>query len=99
METSYDRLRPRSETALRAETLLDRYPNLSETELAELINLFPGLSLIDQGLMTADERLSGRLADFHRDHGEKLKVRKIDLIIFLAFPAFLAIFTLWWLLA
>jgi hypothetical protein len=96
METSYDRLRPRSETALRAETLLDRYPNLSEPELAELINLFPGLSLIDQGLMTADERLSGRLADFHRD---KLKVRKVDLIIFLAFPAFLAIFTLWWLLA
>ena len=99
MEATYYRSRPRSETALRAEILLDRYPNLSEQELAELINLFPGLSLLDQGLMTADEHLSDKLGDFHRDHGDKLKVRKIDLIIFLAFPAFLAIFTLWWLLA
>ncbi|MGZ8335671.1 MAG: hypothetical protein ACXWU1_03305 [Allosphingosinicella sp.] len=99
MATSYDRLRPRSETALRAEALLDRYPNLSEQELAELINLFPQLSLLDQGLLTADERLSGKLADFHRHHGRKLKTSKADLVVFLAFPAVLAMFMLWWVVA
>lgn len=95
MATSYDRLKPRSETALRVETLLARYPDLGEQELAELINLFPRVSLLDQGLMTADDSLSDRLADFHRDHGAKFKTSMPVMIAFLAFPVILTIVALW----
>ena len=99
MATSYDRLRPRSESALRAQVLLDRYPNLSEQQLAELINLLPSLSWLDQGLMTTDERLSDKFADFHLRHGDKLKAGKLDLVVTLAIPVLLAVFALWWVLA
>lgn len=51
-------MRPRSQTTLRVEALLGRYPNLSEQELAELINLFPSLNLLDEGLMTSDGAVS-----------------------------------------
>ncbi len=96
MATVYDRLRPRSETALRAETLLTRYPNLSEPELAELINLFPTLRSVDQMVLTANGRLSGKFADFHREHSEELKMPRAERIAFVAIPAVLGILALWW---
>jgi hypothetical protein len=96
MATSYERMRPRSETTLRVEALLSRYPNLSEQELAELINLFPYLNLLDQGLMTSDDRLAGKLRNFHREHGRKLKTQMSGLIAFLSVPTLLALFILWW---
>ena len=74
METHYlPRSREPSVIAGRAEALLHRYPNLSETELAELINLMPRLPLLDFGLMTADPVMSSRLDAFHRDHGHKVR--------------------------
>ena len=96
MATSYNRLRPPTEIAVRAEVLLDRYPNLSEQELAELINLFPHLSLLDQGLLTVDERLSGKLHKFHHEHRATLTPGKVDLVLSLALVTFLAMFALWW---
>ena len=99
MATFYDRTRPRSETTLRVEALLDLYPNLSEQEIAELINLFPRLNMLDQGLLTADDRLSGKLADFHRTHGRKLRAPAAELIAAVAMPLLAAIFALWWILA
>ena len=47
MSTAYDRARPRSDATLRVEHLLSRYPNLKEEELAELINLFPHLEVMN----------------------------------------------------
>ena len=98
MATPYTRARPRSETTLRVDALLDRYPNLSEQELAELINLFPTLSILDQALMTADSGLAGKLTAFDRDHGKKLKTPLSSLIAFLAVPVIFAAVTLWFVL-
>lgn len=72
MATVYDRARPRSETTLRAEALLSRYPNLSEQELAELINLFPYVKMVARGLMAADDRMGPKFENFYQDHGGKL---------------------------
>ena len=72
MATPYDRARPRSETTLRAEDLLSRYPNLSEQELAELINLFPHVNMVARGLMAADDRMGAKVERFYRDHGDKI---------------------------
>jgi hypothetical protein len=99
MATPYSRARPRAENTLRVEALLGRYPNLSEQELAELINLFPTLSILDQGLLTADDELSGKLSDFQTDHGRKLRSPLSALIAFLAVPVTFAIFTLWFVLS
>lgn len=98
MATPYSRARPRSGTTLRVESLLGRYPNLSEQELAEMINLFPTLSILDHALMTADGGLSSKLAEFERDHGKKLKSPLSSLIAFLAVPAIFAAITLWFVL-
>ena len=95
MATPYDRARPRPETTLRAEALLSRYPNLSEQELAELINLFPNLNMVARGLMAADDRLGGKVEDFYRDHGEKIGGAAGGWRLSLALVAFLAIFALW----
>ena len=94
MATPYSRARPRSEITLRVEALLGRYPNLSEQELAELINLFPTLRILDHGLMTADSQLSGKLVVFEREQRKKLKAPLSSLIIFLFVPVTFAIVTL-----
>jgi hypothetical protein len=91
--------RPRSGTALRAEALLRRYPDLSERHLAELITLYPRLRLLDRGLIAADDRLASRLADFHRDHGSKLRASASLRVALVAVPAALAVAAQWWLLA
>ncbi|TMJ20852.1 MAG: hypothetical protein E6G94_00285 [Alphaproteobacteria bacterium] len=98
MATPYTRARPRSEATLRAEALLGRYPNLSEQELAELINLFPTLSILDRALMTADSSLSGKLDAFDGDHGRKLKAPLSSLLVFLAVPVTFALVTFLFLL-
>jgi len=95
----YARARPRSETTLRTESLLARYPDLSAQEVAELIELFPSLPILDRGLMTADETLSRNLAAFERDHGSKLRGAGAPLLWFFAFPVILVIGVAWWLLA
>lgn len=94
----YSRSRQPSATALRVETLLSRYPNLREQELAELIDLFPFLPMLDLSLMTADVQLSEKLAAFQRDHDKQLKAPVSSLILFLAFPALVVIGSLWWVL-
>ncbi len=70
--TPFHRARPRSNSSLRAEALLDRYPDLSDSELVELTALFPRLNMVERGLIAADDRLGGRVEHFYRDHGERL---------------------------
>lgn len=53
--------------------LVDRYPNLSEIELAKLINLYRGLSALDMALMISDEELSPKLDRFVADHHAHLR--------------------------
>ena len=85
MATQYfPRSRQPSAVALRAEALIDRYPNLSEIELAELINLMNRLPMLDFGLIAADDRLADRMDAFHRDHGDKLGPSLASAVVLLA---------------
>ena len=60
---------PREEAA----ALIRRYPNLSETELARLINLYRGFSALDMALILSDEQLTPNLDRFSRDHRSKIR--------------------------
>ena len=71
MSTPYSRARPRSESSLRVEHLLGRYPDLREQELAELVYLFPHLDMISRAMIAADERLGAKAQDFYRSHGAR----------------------------
>ena len=52
---------------------IGRYPNLSETELARLINLYRGFSALDTALMLSDEALAPRLDRFTTDHRSSIR--------------------------
>jgi hypothetical protein len=55
-----------------ARELVGRYPGLSETELARLINLYRGLSALDMALMLSDEKVAPNLDRFSTDHRSKI---------------------------
>lgn len=94
---SYHRSRPPSATTVKAEALLTRYPNLSEAELATLINLFPHIRILDLALMTCDDHLAGKLDTFRRDHRRKLKPPISSVVVLLAVPTILVLAgLLWW---
>lgn len=99
MATTYRRVRPRSDTALQVEGLLGRYPRLSDDELAKLIDLTPNLSMLDQVLITADNRMAAQLADFLRDHRSSLRTPRGERFALLMLPAILATLSLWWILS
>ena len=97
MTTQYfPRSRERSVIAQRTEALVSRYPNLSETELAELINLMSDLPILDFGLMTADDDLAAKMGAFQRDHGVKVGSQLVGAIAVLAVPAIITLGVLWW---
>ena len=56
-----------------ARGLIERYPNLSETDLARLINLYRELPALDMALMLSDEQLAPRLDRFSADHRSKIR--------------------------
>jgi len=90
--------RPRADDTAIVEQLLLRYPAISASELATLIEIFRKLPLIDAALMTTDERLSKPLEAFHEDHGHIFRAPVKSLLALLAFP-FVAIGALWWLVS
>ena len=99
MAASYHRLRPRSAAGMQIEILLCRYPHLSDHELARLIDLMAHLPMLDQFLITADDRLAARLTDFLRDHGNEVKPSASDRLALLVLPAVVGGLALWWALA
>lgn len=56
-----------------ARDLITRYPNLSETELARLINLYRELSALDMALMLSDETLAPKLDRFSADNRSRIR--------------------------
>ena len=56
-----------------ARALILRYPNLSETELARLINLYRGMSARDVALILSDENMATGLDRFSADHRSKIR--------------------------
>ena len=56
-----------------ARELIGRYPNISETDLARLINLYRELSAFDMAFMLSDEKLAPNLDRFSSDHRSKIR--------------------------
>lgn len=56
-----------------ASELINRYPSVSEIELARLINLYRELSAVDMALMLSDEKLAPNLDRFSADHRPKIR--------------------------
>lgn len=56
-----------------ARALIGRYPNLSEIELARLINLYREFSALDTALMLSDEALAPRLDRFTAEHRSRVR--------------------------
>ena len=53
--------------------LIDRYPMVSEVELARLINLYGDLSALDVALMISDEKFGPKLDRFFKDHRSQIR--------------------------
>jgi hypothetical protein len=53
--------------------LIGRYPNLSEIELARLINLYRNLSALDMALMLSDEAIAPGLDRFSKEHRSEVR--------------------------
>ncbi len=53
--------------------LIRQYPNLSEIELARLINAYRELSALDMALMLSEEKLAPNLDRFSADHRSRIK--------------------------
>ena len=56
-----------------ARELVSRYPNLSEIELARLINLYRRFSALDMALMISDDAVGPKLDRFVKDHRRKVR--------------------------
>lgn len=64
---------PAADPASEVASLISRYPNLSETELARLINLYRALPILDMALMMSDQSLAPKLDGFVNDHRRRLR--------------------------
>ena len=64
---------PAPRPADEARELIGRYPNLSEIELARLINLYRELSALDMALMLSDQKLAPKLDHFSADHRSRIR--------------------------
>ena len=73
--------------------LIERYPNMSEVELARLVNLYRQLSAMDVALMISDEQLGRKLDRFFADHRAKLKTpfRQYAVLVAIAVIGFLVV--------
>ncbi len=69
-----------------ASELINRYPNLSEIELARLINLYRDLSAVDMALMLSDAQLAPNLDRFSADHRSTIRTpfRQYAALVFYA---------------
>lgn len=70
---AFDSPHPAPRPADEARELIGRYPNLSEIELARLINLYRELSSLDMALMLSDQKLAPKLDRFSADHRSRIR--------------------------
>ena len=64
--------------------LIDRYPMVSEVELARLINLYRDLSALDVALMISDEKFGPKLGLFFKDQRSQIRTPFRDYAILVA---------------
>lgn len=65
---------PESPALEQVADLVTRYPNLSEIELARLINLYRELSALEMALMISDSELAPKLDGFYKE--QRLRLRR-----------------------
>ena len=65
---------PRRPAVEEAAELIERYPNLSEIELARLINLYRRFSALDTALLLSDDGLAPKLDRFTTEHRSKVRL-------------------------
>jgi hypothetical protein len=68
-----------------ARELVERYPNLSEIELARLIGLYRRFSALDMALMISDDALGPKLDRFIQDHRRQLRSPFSHYALFVAY--------------
>ena len=70
--------------------LIDRYPMVSEVELARLINLYGHLSALDVALMISDEKFGPKFDRFFDDHRSKIRTpfRQYAILVAIAVAGF-----------
>jgi len=90
-QRQYDDPRPPDEVR----ALMGRYPNLSEIELARLINAYRELSALDMAFMLSDEQLAPNLDRFSADHRSKIRTPFRHYAALLAY-AILGVLTIAW---
>lgn len=90
-----DRLQGHAGVALQQATeLVERYPNLSEIELARLINLYRELSALEVALLMSDNELGPRLGKFVADNRSKVRTpfREYGMFVLIAVLAVVLVF-------
>lgn len=86
---------PSSASSGNVAELLLRYPDLEPGELDRLIAGFRALPMLDQALMTADDRIRPRLDAFQRDHAPALRPPLWQYLVFLSVPGALLLALAW----
>ena len=86
-----ERWRPQSPALKDVEKWLDRYPDLGKQELAALMRHVRVLSLAEKVAIIGDVRLSGKLAQFCRDHEPDLEDPLAGFAPYILWPAALAV--------
>ena len=76
-----------SDEAVRAETVLRRYPDISADELDYLIGAMRRLPLLAFGMIAADDTLGRKLDRLYADHGDRLRPPLSGAAWALAIPA------------
>ena len=98
-DKTYSPPRSPSDAVLKVESLLSRYPDLSEQELARLIGTMPDLRMADYALITADQRLAEKLKAFDREHWRELKAPYGKYRLLITFGAIVTAGVLGWALS
>ena len=69
----FEQSRELSNGGTEARKLIARYPQLSEQEVASLIEMCATLPFLDFSILASDEAVGANFAAFYDDHGAKLR--------------------------
>lgn len=78
-----------------AAELIDRYPNLSEVELARLINVYRELSALEVALLISEDELTPKLSQFVQDHRSKIRTPFRQYAVLVAIAVAAAALVIW----
>ena len=77
----------------RVSDLLERYPDITEPERAEIIRFLKKAPALDVGLLSANETIRPQLTQFKLDHEKEVGVGLVGLAMAAVIVLILALFT------